>query len=80
MDIGQEVETMPLGVEQNNHLLNLTLDVCQDQIFFNGSAFPAGYFSAEILNVSDETMRDSLHTAGTVSYTHLCIPFVNQIR
>ena len=59
---------MPLGIEQNNHILSLTLDVWQDQIFFNGSAFPAGYFSAEILNVSDETMRELLTHGGEISF------------
>ena len=59
---------MPLGVEQNNHLLSLTLDIWQDQIFFHDSAFPAGYFSAEILNVSDETMREILTHGGEVSF------------
>ena len=47
---------MPLGIQQNNNLLHLTMDVWQDQIFFNDSAFPAGYFAADILNVGDETM------------------------
>ena len=41
MDMGQGAKAMPLGIEQNNHLLSLTLDVWQDQIFFNDSAFPA---------------------------------------
>ena len=59
---------MPLGVEQNNHLLSLTLDVWQDQIFFNDSAFPAGYFAANILNVSDETMRELLTHGGEISF------------
>ena len=59
---------MPLGIEQNNHLLNLTLDVWQDQIFFDDSAFPAGYFAADILNVSDETMRELLTHGGEISF------------
>lgn len=33
--MGQDTETMPLGIEQNNHLSNLTLDVWRDQIFFS---------------------------------------------
>ena len=33
--MGQDAETMPLGIEQNNHLSNLTLDVWRDQIFFS---------------------------------------------
>ena len=67
-DMGQEAKAMPLGIEQNNHLLNLTLDVWQDQIFFNDSAFPAGYFAADILNVSDETMRELLTHGGEISF------------
>ena len=59
---------MPLGIEQNNHLLSLTLDVWQDQIFFNDSAFPAGYFAAEVLNVSDEAMREILTHGGEISF------------
>ena len=59
---------MPLGIEQNNHLLSLTLDVWQDQIFFNDSAFPAGYFAADILNVGDETMQELLIHGGEISF------------
>ena len=40
--MGQEAEAMPLGIEQNNHLLNLTLDVWQDQIFFDDSVLEDG--------------------------------------
>ena len=59
---------MPMGIEQNNHLLSLTLDVWQEQIFFNDSAFPAGYFAANILNVSDETMQEILTHGGEISF------------
>ena len=41
---------MPLGLRQNNNLLHLTLDIWQEQIFFNEAAYPSGYFAAEILN------------------------------
>lgn len=47
---------MPLGLRQNNNLLHLTLDIWQEQIFFNEAAYPSGYFAAEILNVNDETL------------------------
>ena len=46
---------MPLGIRQNNNLLHLTMDVWQDQIFFNETVYPAGHFAAELLNVPDET-------------------------
>ena len=45
-----------------------TCPECEEEIFFDDSAFPAGYFAADILNVSDETMRDSLHTAGRSAF------------
>lgn len=59
---------MLLEIEQNNHLLNLTLDVWQDQIFSNDSAFSAGYFAADILNASDEMMREILTHGGEISF------------
>ena len=33
---------MPLGIEQNNHLLSLTLDVWQDRSFSTIPHFPLG--------------------------------------
>ena len=41
---------MPLGIQQNNNLQHLTLDVWQDQIFLNGVTYPAGYFAAKNTN------------------------------
>ena len=41
---------MPLGIQQNNNFLHLTMDVWQDQIFFNETVYPAGHFAAELLN------------------------------
>ena len=50
---------MPLGIRQNNNFLHLTMDVWQDQIFFNETVYPAGHFAAELLNVPEETMRNT---------------------
>lgn len=49
---------MPLGIQQNNNFLHLTMDVWQDQIFFNETVYPAGHFAAELLNVPEETIRE----------------------
>ncbi len=59
---------MPLGIRQNNNLLHLTVDVWQDQIFFHETACPAGHFAAELLNVSEETMRDLIIHGGAISH------------
>ena len=32
---------MPVGIQQNNNLLHLTVDVWQDQIFFNETVYSA---------------------------------------
>ena len=59
---------MPPGIMQNNHFLSLTLDIWQDQIFFQNSAYPAGYFAAELLNVNDETLGELIRYGGEISY------------
>ena len=69
---------MPLGIRQNNNFLHLTMDVWQDQIFFNETISPAGYFAAELLNVPEETIRE-LVTHGAVSYTHLTLPTIYSV-
>ena len=55
---------MPLGIQQNNNFLHLTMDVWQDQIFFNETVYPAGHFAAELLNVPEETMRELVTHGG----------------
>ena len=58
---------MPLGIQQNNNFLHLTMDVWQDQIFFNDSAFPAGYFAADILNVINHDVHAFKHFVGRLT-------------
>ncbi len=36
---------MSIEIFQNNNLLHLTVDTWQDEVFFNGVAYPAGYFA-----------------------------------
>ena len=59
---------MPLGIRQNNNFLHLTMDVWQDQIFFNETVYPAGHFAAELLNVPEETMRELVTHGGAISH------------
>ena len=59
---------MPLGIRQNNNFLHLTMDVWQDQIFFNETVYPAGHFATELLNVPDETIRELVTHGGAISH------------
>lgn len=59
---------MPLGIQQNNNFLHLTMDVWQDQIFFNETVYPAGHFAAELLNVPEETIRELDTHGGAISH------------
>ena len=59
---------MPLGTQQNNNFLHLTMDVWQDQIFFNETVYPAGHFAAELLNVPEETIRELVTHGGAISH------------
>ena len=59
---------MPLGIQQNNNFLHLTMDVWQDQIFFNETVYPAGHFAAELLNVPEETIRELVTHGGAISH------------
>lgn len=60
---------MPMGIFQNNNLLHLTVDTWQDEVFFNGTAYPAGYFATQVLNMELEVMEALVDKAGAI--THL---------
>lgn len=59
---------MPMGTFQNNNLLHLTVDTWQSEVFFNGAAYPAGYFATQVLNMEMETMQALIGKAGAISY------------
>ncbi len=59
---------MPMGTFQNNNLLHLTVDTWQDEVFFNGVSYPAGYFATQVLNMDLETMHSLLDKAGAITY------------
>ncbi len=59
---------MPIGIFQNNNLLHLTVDTWQDEVFFNGVAYPAGYFATQVLNMELDTMHSLVDKAGAISY------------
>ena len=40
-DMGQEDRKMPLGIQQNNSFIKLTIDVWQDKVFYNEQEYPA---------------------------------------
>lgn len=59
---------MPIGTFQTNNLLHITIDTWQDQVFFNGTAYPAGTFATEVLNMDLEVMQSLVVQAGAVSH------------
>lgn len=56
---------MPLGIQQNNSFLRLTLDVWQDKVFHNEREYPAGYFATAILNTPPDDIREMLRVGDT---------------
>lgn len=56
---------MPLGIQQNNSFLRLTLDVWQDKVFHNEREYPAGFFAASILNTPPDDIREMLRVGDT---------------
>ena len=51
---------MPIGTNQTNNLMHLTLDVWKDSIFFNEIEYPSGYFATSILNRTREENTELL--------------------
>lgn len=45
---------MEFGTDQLNTFDTFTLDCWKDRVYYEGQAFPAGYFAAEILNFAGE--------------------------
>jgi hypothetical protein len=62
--IRREAKAMPLGDGQKNNLLNLTMDLWEGQVFFEGQAYPAGYFAASVMNRTAEENTALLVKAG----------------
>ena len=56
---------MPLGVKQSNSFLYISLDVWQDRVFYNEKDYPAGYFSASILNFQRDDLPRLAELGGT---------------
>lgn len=57
---------MPIGNQQNNNFLRLTLDVWQDKVFHNEKEYPAGYFAASILNTSMDEIWEMLRAGDVI--------------
>ena len=73
MDIGQEEKIMPLGVMQNNSFLKLTLDVWQDKVFYCAREYPAGYFAASVLDISDDELFETMEASAAILAHHQLI-------
>lgn len=69
-----------MGIQQTNNLLHLTLDIWQDQVFFNEIAYPAGHFAADLLNVSPEMLQELLTLGGTISHQVEALAFAEPSR
>ena len=57
---------MPMGIQQSNNFLRLTLDVWQDKVFHNGQEYPAGYFAASILNTPMDEIWEMLRAGDVI--------------
>ncbi len=64
---------MPLGVMQNNSFLKLTLDVWQDKVFYCAREYPAGYFAASVLDISDDELFKTMEASAAVLAHHQLI-------
>ena len=59
---------MPLGIEQNNNFVRATLDIWNDKVFYEEREFPAGYFAASILNISEAELKELIQNGGAPTY------------
>ena len=59
---------MPLGIMQDNNFVHVTLDIWNDKVFYQEREFPAGYFAAEILNISQEQMIELIQNGGAPTF------------
>lgn len=59
---------MPLGIEQNNNFVRTTLDIWNDKVFYEEREFPAGYFAASILNISEAELKELIQNGGAPTY------------
>lgn len=58
---------MKFGMDQLNVFDTFTLDCWEDDVYYEGQKFPAGYFAAEILNFAGEVQDPILERISTVT-------------
>lgn len=58
---------MPMGTNQTNNLLHLTLDRWNDKVFLNGTAYPAGHFACEAMNISMDELSQLREVSEQIS-------------
>lgn len=61
---------MPLGINQKNSFIKLTVDVWQDKLFYSEREYPAGYFAAAVLNISGDEIMELMEAGGAVLRHH----------
>ena len=61
---------MPLGIQQNNSFIKLTVDVWQDKVFYNEQEYPAGYFATAVLNISGDEIMELMEAGSAVLAHH----------
>lgn len=61
---------MPLGIQQNNSFIKLTIDIWQDKVFYNEQEYPAGYFAAAVLNISGDEIMELMEAGSAVLAHH----------
>ena len=69
-DMGQEDGKMPLGIQQNNSFIKLTIDVWQDKVFYNEQEYPAGYFASSVLNISGDEIMELMEAGAAILAHH----------
>ena len=60
---------MLLVSEQLDSFIYATFDIWNEKVFYQGQEFPAGYFAASILNVSDDEMNELLRRGGAPTFS-----------
>ncbi len=54
----------PLGSGQTSNLLNFTIDIWEDKVFFSEREYPAGYFAMSVMNRTKEENTELLKKSG----------------
>ena len=59
---------MPPGIKQSNSFARTTLDIWNDKVFYQEREFPAGYFAASIMNISEAELGELIQSSAAPTY------------